>query len=133
MNLGRNRPEPTPTGPNFGVVNGGGTINGPVQAAAFSSNVSQTSHIAPGAIERAQDSLADLRQRLEAIRGQHPEAEQALRAVDAISPRLDSPDRDPGALRFMLETLTTTCAAIPSVVTAAQAAHTAVAALLPPL
>lgn len=133
MNLGRHHPDPTPAGPNFGVINSGGTINGPVQAAAFSSNVTQTNHIAPGATERAQDTIVDLRQRLEAIRDQHPEAEQALRALDAISPRLATPDHDPGAVRFMLETLTTTCAAIPSVVTAAQAVHSAVAALLPAL
>lgn len=82
-------------------------------------------------MDHAQDSITDLRQRLEALRLQHPEAEQALRALDAISPRLAAPDSDPGALRFMLETLTTTCAAIPSVVTAAEAVHSAVAALLP--
>jgi uncharacterized protein (DUF1778 family) len=128
--LGRNHPDPTPSGANFGIVNSG-SINGPVQAAAFSSNTSQTNHIAPGAVDRAEDSIADLRRRLEALRLQQPEAEQALRALDAISPRLAAPDSDPGALRFMLETLVTTCAAIPGVVTAAEAVHSAVTALMP--
>lgn len=132
MPLGRNHPDPTPNGANFGIINSG-SINGPVQAAAFSSNASQTNHIAPGAVERAQDSITDLRQRLEALRLHHPEAEQALRALDAISPRLAAPDNDPSALRFMLQTLTTACAAMPSVVTAAEAVHSAVAALMPAL
>ncbi|WP_327290301.1 hypothetical protein [Streptomyces sp. NBC_01198] len=132
MPLGRNHPDSNPNGANFGIINSG-SINGPVQAAAFSSNASQTNHIAPGAVDRAQDSITDLRQRLEALRLHHPEAEQALRALDAISPRLAAPDSDPGALRFMLETLTTTCAAIPSVVTAAEAVHSAVTALMPAL
>ncbi|MEV6013750.1 hypothetical protein AB0M29_44365 [Streptomyces sp. NPDC051976] len=130
MPLGRNHPDPTPGGPNFGVINSG-HMSGPVQAAAFSSNVSQTNHLAPGAVERAQDSIQDLRQLLDALSAQRPEAAQALRALDEISPRLNTADRDPGALRFMLETLTTACAAIPSVVAAAQAVHSSVAALLP--
>jgi hypothetical protein len=82
-------------------------------------------------VDRAQDSITELRQRLEALRLHHPEAEQALRALDAISPRLAAPDSDPSALRFMLETLTATCAAIPSVVTAAEAVRSAVTGLLP--
>jgi hypothetical protein len=132
MHLGRNRPEPVPGGPNFGVVNSG-TISGPVQAAPFASNVSQVSHIEPDATERARDSVADLRQRLVALRGQYPEADHALRALEAIGPSLDSDTRDPGLLRFTLDTLRETCAAIPSVVTAAEAVHSAVAALLPSL
>ena len=130
MPLGRNHPDPTPSGANFGIVNSG-SINGPVQTAAFSSNVSQTNHIAPGAVERAQDNITDLRQRLEALRYQHPEANEALRALDAIGPQLVGPERNPGALTFMLESLTVACAAIPSDVTAAEAVHSAVVALLP--
>lgn len=130
MPLGRNRPDPAPDGANFGVTNSG-SINGPVQAAAFSSNVSQTNHITPGAVERAQATIEDLRHRLEVLGTQYPEAEQALRALGAISPRLENAHNDPGAIRFMLDSLTAACAAIPSVVTAAEAVHSAVLAVLP--
>lgn len=42
------------------------------------------------------------RQRLRWKRGAEDEA---LRALNEIAPRIDEPDRDPGALRFMLHTL----------------------------
>jgi hypothetical protein len=132
MPIGRNHQDPRSNGTNFGVINSGsGSINGPVQVAAFSTNVSQTNHIAPNAVERAQEGIEDLRQRLEAVRDRYPEADQALRALDAISPSLETPEHNPGGLRYMLEHLTTACAAIPPVVTAAQAVHSAVVALLP--
>ncbi|WP_405957245.1 hypothetical protein [Streptomyces phaeochromogenes] len=123
-------PDPTPGGPNFGVINTG-AMTGPVQAAPFSQNATQTNNITPVAVEQARDSIQDLRERLERLRGQHPNVDRALRALDEISPRLDEPERDPSALRFMLETLVERCGGIPGVLAAAQLVQSTVMALLP--
>ncbi|MGW2346434.1 hypothetical protein [Streptomyces sp. NPDC001661] len=126
----RDRQSPTPNGPNFGIINSG-TMNSPAQAAPFSQNASQVNNISSGATDAARDSIEDLRQRLEALRGQHPVVDEALRALNEIAPRIDEPDRDPGALRFMLHTLVERCGGIPGVLAAAQLVQSTVTALLP--
>ncbi|UGQ14847.1 hypothetical protein LO772_15495 [Yinghuangia sp. ASG 101] len=126
----RRQPDPMPPGPNFGVINTG-QMSGPVQAAPFSHNATQTNNITPSAIEHARDSVQDLRVRLEQLRGQHPDADRALRALDGISELLDAPERAPGALRDATDSLLERCGGIPSVLTAAQLVHSAVMALLP--
>jgi hypothetical protein len=106
----RRQPEPTPNGPNFGIVNPGRII-GPVQAAPFSQNASQTNNITNEAVDKARESIDDLRCRLEGMRGQYPEVDGALRDLDMIAPRLDEPDHDPGTMRYMLR-CGSTCAVL---------------------
>ncbi|MEU1600205.1 hypothetical protein ABZ468_47515 [Streptomyces sp. NPDC005708] len=126
----RRHPDPVPNGPNFGVLNSG-HMTGPVQAAPFSENATQTNQITNEAVDKARDSIADLRRRLEELRGQHPEADRALRDLDMIVPRLDEPAREPGTLRYMLQNLVERCGGIPGLVAAAQLVQSTVVALLP--
>jgi TolA-binding protein len=134
MSLGRRQPDPAPSGVNYGVINSG-EITGPVQAAAFSQNVSQTNRVAAddGAakLDDARNSIDDLRQALEQLQEQHAEARRALQVLDEINPRLDEPEREAGALRIMLETLVERCGGIPGVLAAAQLVQSTVMALLP--
>src|SRR5213595_1947967 len=130
MSSRRDPNPPLPSGSNFGIYNSG-TMNGPAQAAPFSQNASQTNNIGPAAVDAARQSLEDLRQRLEALRGQHPDVDAALRDMAEITPRIDEPDRDPGALRFMLRTLVERCGGIPGMVAAAQLVQSTVMSLLP--
>ncbi|MFH9003546.1 hypothetical protein ACH4E5_09925 [Streptomyces afghaniensis] len=122
--------DPLPNGPNFGIINTG-HMTGPAQAAAFSQNVTQTNNITTEAVDKARESIEDLRQRLEALRGQYPEVDAALRDLDMIAPRLDEPERDPGTLRYMVQNLVERCGGIPNLLAAAQLVQSTVLALLP--
>ncbi|WP_329377024.1 hypothetical protein [Streptomyces sp. NBC_01716] len=122
-------PDPTPPGVNYGVINSG--TMGPTQAAAFSHNATQHNHIHSPATEKAHESIQDLRTTLEQLRGQHQDAELALRILDEISPRLDAPENDAGFLRMMLTNLLDKCGGIPGVLASAQLVQSTVMALLP--
>lgn len=126
----RRQPDPIPNGPNFGIINTG-HMTGPAQAAPFSQNATQTNNITNEAVDKARDSIDDLRRRLEELRGQYPEVDSALRDLDMIAPRLDEPDQDPGTLRYMLQNLVERCGGIPGVLAAAQLVQSTVTALLP--
>ncbi|GAA2268826.1 hypothetical protein GCM10010145_50880 [Streptomyces ruber] len=126
----RRQPDPIPNGPNFGIINTG-DMSGPAQAAAFSQNATQTNNITNEAVDRARESIDDLRRRLEELRGQYPEVDAALRDLGMITPRLDEPERDPGTLRYMLQNLVERCGGIPGVLAAAQLVQSTVMALLP--
>ncbi|GAA4784933.1 hypothetical protein [Streptomyces ziwulingensis] len=82
-------------------------------------------------MDKARESIDDLRQRLEALRGQYPEVDAALRDLDMITPRLDEPDHDPGTVRYVLQNLVERCGGIPGVLAAAQLVQSTVVALLP--
>ncbi|MFF7096244.1 hypothetical protein ACFY9A_28190 [Streptomyces rubradiris] len=126
----RGQPDPVPNGLNFGIINTG-RMTGPAQAAPFSQNAAQTNNLTNEAVDRARESIDELRQRLEELRDQHPGADGALRDLDMIAPRLDEPDRDPGALRYMIESLVERCGGVPGVLAAAQLVQSTVTALLP--
>ncbi|MEV5643473.1 hypothetical protein AB0L67_25460 [Streptomyces flaveolus] len=126
----RRQPDPIPNGTNFGVINTG-QVTGPVQAAPFSQNATQTNSITNEAVDRARESIDDLRQRLQELRGQYPEVDAALRDLDVIAPRLDEPERDPGTVRYMLQNLVERCGGIPGVLAAAELVQSTVTALLP--
>jgi len=126
----RRQPDPIPNGPNFGVINTG-HMSGPAQAAPFSQNATQTNNITNEAVDRARESIDDLRRRLEELRGQYPEVDAALRDLGMIAPRLDEPERDPGTLRYMLQNLVERCGGIRGVLAAAQLVQSTVMALLP--
>ncbi|WP_328328677.1 MULTISPECIES: hypothetical protein [unclassified Streptomyces] len=125
----RHQPDSFPAGTNFGIVNSG-HMSG-AQAAPFSQNASQTNNISPAATDAARESIEALRQDLEALRGRHPDADGALRDLDEITPRIDEPDRDPSALRYMLRNLVERCGGIPGILAAAQLVQSTVTALLP--
>ncbi|WP_416973584.1 hypothetical protein [Streptomyces sp. 4F14] len=126
----RRQPDPVPNGPNFGIINHG-NMTGPAQAAAFSQNASQTNNITNEAVDKARDSIDDLRRRLEELRGQYPEVDAALRDLAMITSRLDEPARDPGTLRYMLQNLVERCGGVPNLLAAAQLVQSTVVALLP--
>ncbi|MGV9908896.1 hypothetical protein ACWEWD_04570 [Streptomyces tendae] len=126
----RRQPDPIPNGTNFGVINTG-HMTGPIQAAPFSPNAAQTNSVTTEAVDKARESIDDLRQRLEALRGQYPEVDAALRDLDMITPRLDEPDHDPGTVRYVLQNLVERCGGIPGVLAAAQLVQSTVVALLP--
>jgi hypothetical protein len=106
-------------------------MSGPAQAASFSHNATQVNNITNEAIDRARESIDDLRRRLEALRGLYPEVDAALRDLDAIAPRLAEPGSDPGTLRYMLQNLVERCGGIPGVLAAAEFVRSTVTALLP--
>ncbi len=56
----RRQPDPIPNGPNFGIINTG-HMTGPAQAAPFSQNATQTNNITNEAVDKARDSIDDLR------------------------------------------------------------------------
>ncbi|MEU5187683.1 hypothetical protein AB0G83_11150 [Streptomyces klenkii] len=126
----RRQPDPIPSSTNFGIINNG-HMTGPAQAAPFSQAATQTNNITGEAANRARESIDDLRQRLEVLRGQYPEAEGALRDLDMIAPRLDEPERDPATLRYMIQNLAERCGGMPGVLAAAQLVQSTVTALLP--
>jgi hypothetical protein len=126
----RRQSAPVPNGPNFGIINTG-HMTGPAQAAAFSQNVAQTNNITTEAVDKARESIEDLRRRLEGLRGQYPEVDAALRDLDMITPRLDEPEHDPGTLRYMVQNLVERCGGIPNLLAAAQLVQSTVLALLP--
>ncbi|GAB2982805.1 hypothetical protein GCM10023080_056220 [Streptomyces pseudoechinosporeus] len=126
----RRQPDPIPNGPNFGIINNG-HMTGPAQAAPFSQNATQTNHITNEAVDKARESITDLRRRLEELRGQYPEVDAALRDLDMITPHLDEPDRDPRTLRYMLQNLVERCGGIPNLLAGAQLVQSTVTALLP--
>ncbi|MEW2162855.1 hypothetical protein AB0912_07620 [Streptomyces sp. NPDC007084] len=114
----------------MGIINTG-HMTGPAQAAAFSQNATQTNNITNEAVDKARESIEDLRRHLEGLRGQYPDAAAALRDLDMITPRLDEPEREPGTLRYMLQNLVERCGGIPNLLTAAQLVQSTVLALLP--
>ncbi|MFG2356764.1 hypothetical protein [Streptomyces sp. NPDC048521] len=126
----RRQSDPVPSGPNFGIINTG-HMTGPAQAAPFSQNATQTNNITNEAVDKARESIEDLRRRLERLRGQYPEVDAALRDLDMITPRLDEPERDPGTLRYMIQNLVERCGGFPNLVAAAQLVQSTVLALLP--
>ncbi|MEU6098438.1 hypothetical protein [Streptomyces sp. NPDC047079] len=126
----RRQPDPVPNGPNFGIINNG-DMTGPAQAAPFSQNATQTNNITNEAVDKARESIEDLRRRLEGLRGQYPQADAALRDLDMITPRLDEPEREPGTVRYMLQNLVERCGGIPNLLGAAQLVQSTVLALLP--
>ncbi|WP_371660908.1 hypothetical protein [Streptomyces sp. NBC_00280] len=126
----RRQPDPVPNGPNFGIINNG-DMTGPAQAAPFSQNATQTNNITNKGVDKARESIEDLRRRLEELRGQYPEVDAALRDLDMITPRLDEPERDPGTLRYMLQNLVERCGGIPNLLASAQLVQSTVTALLP--
>lgn len=126
----RRQPDPVPNGPNFGIINTG-DMSAPAQAAPFSQYSTQTNNINNEAVDKARDSIDQLRCCLEELRGQYPEVDAALRDLDMIAPRPDEPHRDPGTVRYMLQNLVERCGGIPGVVAAAQLVQSTVAALLP--
>lgn len=126
----RRQSDPFPSGPNFGIINTG-HMTGPAQAAPFSQNATQTNNITNEAVDKARESIDDLRRRLEGLRGQHPEVDAALRDLDMITPCLDEPERDPGILRYMIQNLVERCGGFPNLVAAAQLVQSTVLALLP--
>ncbi|MFE6892020.1 hypothetical protein [Streptomyces sp. NPDC057694] len=127
-------PDPNLTGANFGVSNPG-TINGPVQAAPFSKNASQTNNIVSQAVQDARSSVDQLRARLEDLRRQYPDQveviDTALADLEEIIPHLDDPVSNPRTLRYILRNLLEHCGGIPGVVTAASFVRDTVTALLP--
>ncbi|MFE4665556.1 hypothetical protein ACFRI7_06485 [Streptomyces sp. NPDC056716] len=126
----RRQPDPTPSGPNFGIINSG-HLTGPAQAAPFSHNATQNNNTTNEALDRAHESIDDLRRRLEALRGRHPDVDAALRDLDMIAPQLDDPERDPRTLRYILRNLVERSGGIPGLLAAAQLVQSTVLALLP--
>ncbi|WP_316745459.1 hypothetical protein [Streptomyces sp. MK7] len=126
----RRQPDPLPNGPNFGII-AHGDITGPAQAAAFSHNATQTNNITNEPANEARENIQTLRRRLEELRGRYPEVDAALRDLDEIEPRLNTPEHEPGTLRYMLHNLVQHCGGIPNLLTAAQLVQSTVLALLP--
>ncbi|MFI6567106.1 hypothetical protein [Streptomyces sp. NPDC050534] len=126
----RRQPDPTPNGPNFGIM-ANGDITGPAMAAPFSENATMNNNINNEAASEARENIQALRRRLEGLRGQYPEVDAALDDLDEIEPRLNRPEHEARSLRYMLRNLVQHCGGIPNLLTAAQLVQTTVLALLP--